>query len=55
MTIGPSVQLFPMPDNPIPRNPTVMSVTADDGMVLRAAYWKPTTRKVLTPPAPLRT
>jgi lysophospholipase len=41
------VQLFPTPDNPIPRNATVMSVTASDGIVLRVAHWKATTRKVL--------
>jgi lysophospholipase len=41
------VQLFPTPDNPIPLDATLMSVTAADGIVLRVAHWKPTTREVL--------
>ena len=40
------MQFFPTPDNPIPRDAALMSVTASDGMVLRAARWSPTTRKV---------
>jgi lysophospholipase len=43
---GTSVQLFPTPDNPIPGNATLMSVTTSDGIVLRVAHWKATTREV---------
>ena len=42
---GSPVQLFETADNPIPPDAAVMSVTASDGMVLRAAYWKPRTRE----------
>jgi len=41
------VQFFPTPDNPVPRDATLVGVAASDGVVLRVAYWKPTTRKVL--------
>lgn len=40
------MQLFPTPDNPIPGNATLMSVTTSDGIVLRVAHWKATTREV---------
>ncbi len=42
---GSPVQLFETPDNPIPPDAAVLSVTASDGMVLRAAHWAPTTRE----------
>jgi lysophospholipase len=41
-----TVQFFPTPDNPVPRNANLMSVRTSDGMVLRAAHWSPTARKV---------
>jgi lysophospholipase len=40
------VQLYPTPDNPIPRRPAIMSVTTSDGIALRVARWKPTGRPV---------
>lgn len=40
------MQFFPTPDNPVPDDATLMSVTAGDGMVLRAARWKPTASPV---------
>jgi lysophospholipase len=40
------VQLFPTPDNPIPGKPEVTSITAEDGMPLRVARWRPATRQV---------
>jgi lysophospholipase len=39
------VQLIATVDNPIPRRPTVMTVETEDGLTLRAARWRPTTRK----------
>jgi len=40
------VQFFPTPDNPVPHDPTLLGVTTRDGVMLRAAYWAPTTRAV---------
>ena len=39
------MQLIATIDNPIPRRPNVMKVETEDGMILRAARWRPTTRK----------
>jgi lysophospholipase len=39
------LKLIATPENSIPRRPTVMSVEAADGMVLRAARWRPTARR----------
>jgi lysophospholipase len=39
------LQLVETSDNPIPRRPNVMAVTTEDGLTLRAARWRPTTRK----------
>jgi lysophospholipase len=39
------VQLIATVDNPIPRRPTVMTVETEDGVTLRVARWRPTTRK----------
>ncbi|MFC4174710.1 alpha/beta fold hydrolase [Microvirga sp. GCM10011540] len=36
-----SVQLYETADNPIPAEPTLKSVTTEDGLTLRAAYWLP--------------
>jgi lysophospholipase len=33
------VELFATPDNPVPGEPTLISVTTADGLALRAAYW----------------
>jgi lysophospholipase len=41
------VQLYPTPDNPVPRDAELMTVTTSDGIPLRAVRWKPTARKVL--------
>jgi lysophospholipase len=43
---GSSVQFFPTPDNPVPHNPTLVGITTRDGVVLRVAHWRPTTRAV---------
>ena len=39
------MQLVETPDNPIPRRPNVMAVETEDGVTLRAARWRPTTRR----------
>jgi lysophospholipase len=39
------LQLVETPDNPIPRRPNVMAVETEDGVTLRAARWRPTTRR----------
>ena len=39
------MNLLATPDNPIPRRATVMAVETADGLVLRAARWRPTTRR----------
>ena len=39
------MQLIETPDNPIPRRPNVMAVETEDGVTLRAARWRPTTRR----------
>jgi lysophospholipase len=39
------VELIATVDNPIPRRPTLMKVETEDGIILRAARWRPTTRK----------
>ncbi len=39
------MEFFPTPDNPVPGEPTLMSVTTADGLHLRAAYWMPQTDK----------
>jgi lysophospholipase len=36
-----AVQLYDHPENPIPGDPTLVSVTTKDGLALRAAYWMP--------------
>lgn len=35
------MNLTALPDNPIPDGATVATVTTEDGVVLRAAYWRP--------------
>jgi lysophospholipase len=40
-TSRPAVEFFPTPDNPVPGEPTLMSVPTRDGLSLRAAYWMP--------------
>jgi len=35
------VQLYDTPDNPIPSDPTLVSVKTEDGLALRAATWMP--------------
>ena len=42
---GRPLQLVETPDNPIPRRPNVMAVETEDGVTLRAARWRPTTRR----------
>jgi lysophospholipase len=37
-------ELYATPDNPIPGEPVVMNVAAEDGMQLRVARWKPALR-----------
>lgn len=37
------MQFFPTPDNPVPGEPTLVTVTASDDFPLRAAYWMPDT------------
>jgi lysophospholipase len=37
------VQLYDHPENPIPADPTLVSVATQDGLALRAAYWMPET------------
>ncbi len=37
------MQFFPAPDNPVPAEPTLVSVTTRDGFPLRTAYWMPRT------------
>jgi lysophospholipase len=39
------VQLVETADNPIPRRPNVMKIETEDGVTLRAARWRPTTRR----------
>lgn len=39
------MEFFPTPDNPVPGEPTLMSVATADGLHLRAAYWMPRTAK----------
>jgi lysophospholipase len=39
------VELIETPDNPIPRRPNVMKIETEDGLTLRAARWRPTTRR----------
>lgn len=39
------MQFFPTPDNPVPGEPTLVTVTTSDGFPLRAAYWTPRTSK----------
>jgi lysophospholipase len=41
------VQLVPTPDNPVPGEPTLVSVTTRDGIALRAATWMPETEEPL--------
>ncbi len=41
-----AMELFATPDNPIPAQGQALSVRTADGVVLRAARWRPTTRKV---------
>jgi len=41
-----ALQLYPTPDNPVPGESAVMTVTTSDGLALRAARW--------VPPGPLR-
>jgi lysophospholipase len=41
------MELFAIPGNPIPSNPFVGSVTTADGVTLRYARWRPTTRRTL--------
>jgi lysophospholipase len=40
------VQLLELPDNPLPSKPVVVEVTTSDGIPLRVARWRPTTRRV---------
>ena len=40
------MQLLQTADNPIPSKPVVMQITAEDGIPLRVARWRPTTRRV---------
>ncbi len=40
------MELFALPVNPVPAQGHSFSVTTADGIVLRAARWRPTTRKV---------
>jgi lysophospholipase len=40
------VQLLQTPDNPLPSKPVVMQVKTSDGVPLRVARWRPTTRRV---------
>ena len=35
------MEFIATPDNPVPGEPKLVSVTARDGIVLRAAYWMP--------------
>jgi lysophospholipase len=41
---SPMLTLNPTPGNPVPPGGILVSVRADDGVELRAAYWRPTTR-----------
>jgi len=34
------VEFFPTPDNPVPGEPVLTSITTADGIALRVAYWK---------------
>lgn len=38
--------LKPTPENPVPPGATLVPVKTSDGLTLRAAYWRPTTRTV---------
>ncbi|RDI57141.1 alpha/beta fold hydrolase [Microvirga subterranea] len=40
------MQLYDAPDNPIPSDPTLVSVKTQDGIVLRAARWMPASGEV---------
>ncbi len=40
------MQLYDAPENPIPADPTLVSVKTQDGVVLRAARWMPTSGEV---------
>ena len=39
------MEFITTPDNPVPGEPTLLSVTARDGVALRAAYWMPETEE----------
>jgi lysophospholipase len=41
--LGPAVEFFPTPDNPVPGEPTLLNVETRDGISLRTAYWLPQT------------
>jgi lysophospholipase len=41
------MELFAIPENPIPSNPIAGTVVTSDGVSLRYARWKPTTRRVV--------
>lgn len=40
------MQLLETPDNPIPKRPSVTQIETRDGIPLRVARWRPTTRRV---------
>jgi lysophospholipase len=40
-----AVQLYDHPENPVPADSTLVSVTTQDGLTLRAAYWMPHAEK----------
>ncbi len=37
------MEFFPTPDNPVPGDPVLTSITTADGIALRVAYWMPET------------
>jgi lysophospholipase len=41
--LEPAVEFITTPDNPVPGEPTLLSVTTRDGIPLRTAYWMPET------------
>ncbi len=41
----PAVDFITTPDNPVPGEPTLVSVNTRDGIALRAAYWMPETEE----------